>query len=274
MICLRFRIATLSAIVALAATFSPAPASAQGRLKSVEEGDGRIHGAPTIQVTEMDLHPGQVQTLNLNPRMHAVLEFPYPVARIDAGDPEVFSASIIGNKITLKATKLSRAETSMSVILGDADLTVVPFLVRADSTQPFSYVIRYTDPLSKHLNAAEAAIAERLKAENDTRVADLAEVRLQQRLLLASDVVHIGKRRVIGEPGERFGIEIQNAQQMSGPDGRPRLYIRYKVLNQTVVPLSDLYFVVRIDTHKHRFLFFDKTVSRELYDVQDVRLAS
>src|SRR5690606_15147993 len=156
------------------------PLHGQERLRPITEGDGRIHGAPTLQVSEMDLHPGQVQTINLHPGFHTILEFPYPIARVDAGDPDIFLAAIVGNKLSLKATKLVRSETSMSIILADADLTVVPFVVRTDETQPMLYVVRYTDPVSKHLNEAESRIADRLARENEQRIAELAEMRLRQ----------------------------------------------------------------------------------------------
>lgn len=154
------------------ATAATAPAACAERLCRVDEGDGRIHGAPTMPVTLAEMHPGQVQTLNLHPRYHAVLEFPYPVLRVDAGDPKVFAATIVGSKMTLKATRARKVETTMSIILADADMTVLPFIIRADSTQPFMYVVRYTDPVAKHLNAAEASIAARLQADTDRRSAN------------------------------------------------------------------------------------------------------
>lgn len=242
-----------------------------GRLRAVSDGDGRIHGGPTMPVSEADLQPGQVQTLNLHPRYHAVLEFPYPIARIDAGDPEVFSATIVGNKVTIKATKVSRAETSMSIMLGDAQLTVVPFLVRADSTEPFAYVIRYTDPVAKHLNQAEAQIAAALQRDVDLRVAQLSEVRMQQRLLTAGDVVRIAQTGEAGRPGERLLVTIESAQQLPGDDGRPRLYVRYRARNETVAPLTDLVFSAHVERSARRGLVFTTTTSKDLYDVTDVR---
>jgi hypothetical protein len=259
---------SLAGVLAVA---TPLQLHAQDRLKAISEGDGKIHGAPIMPVSEADLHPGQVSTLNLHPRYHSILEFPYPVARIDAGDPDVFTATIVGNKVTMKATKLDRAETSMSVILGDANLTTIMFLVRADSTQPSAYIVRYTDPVAKHLNQAEAQIAATLQKDNDARVATLSEMRLQQRLLMAGDLVRINKSGEVGERGERLSVTIESAQQLPGEDGRPRMYMRYKVLNETVAPLTDLTFTARIVSEARRSLLFTKSVSHDVYDVQDVR---
>lgn len=266
------RIFTLAAV--LFAIVPSTLAAQSGRLRPVSDGDGRIHGAPTMPVSEMDLHPGQVQTLNLHPRYHAVIEFPFPVAQVDAGDPDVFSASIVGNKLTLSANRVRKAETSMSVMLGDANLTVVPFLVRADSTQPFVYIVRYTDPVAKHLNAAESQIADRLQADVDERVAELSEQRLQQRLLLAGDLVRIGKRTSVGSAGERLTLVVESAQQIPSADGNPRLYVRYRILNQTIAPLEDLVITPRIVTTRRRWLFFTRTEVLDVYDVQDVRTSA
>lgn len=266
----RLRLALPVALLAL----SQIPAQAQERVRPFEQGDGRIHGAPVLQVSEVDLHVGQVQTLNLAPGYHTILEFPYPVARVDAGDLNVFTSDIIGNKLALKATRLSESETSMTVILADENLTVIPFLVRADSTQPVLYVVRYTDPLVNHLNDAEQAIAHRLEADVDRRVSALAEQRLRQVLLFAASPVEINKSARIGGEGERFTLEIESAQTIPDEDGTPQLYLRYRVLNQTITPLADLHFVVRIQTSRRHNLVGSETVDREIYDIQDVRTNS
>jgi len=250
------------------------PLHGQERLREFSEGDGRIHGAPTLQVTEMDLHPGQVQTINLHPGFHTILEFPFPIARVDAGDPDIFLADIVGNKLSLKATKLVRSETSMSVILADADLTVIPFMIRTDETQPMLYVVRYTDPVSRHLNEAELRIARRLAEDNEARIVELAEMRLQQQLLWASDVLKINKEAKAGRDGERIVLKIENAQTFLGADNTAKTYLRYKIHNGTVMPMEDLYFIVRVVRHKRKFLFFDSRSERELYDVRDVRTAN
>jgi hypothetical protein len=262
------------AFVALLLPVAPTLLYGQDRVKTVSEGDGRVHGASVMPVSEADLHPGQVTTINLHPRYHAILEFPYPVAQIDAGDPDVFTATIVGNKVTLKATKLDRAETTMSIILGDANLTVVPFLIRADSTQPMAYVVRYTDPIAKHLNRAEADLAAAVQKNNDARVTTLSELRLQQRLLMAGDLVRINKTGSTGERGERVSVTIESAQQLPGDDGRPKLYMRYKVLNETVAPLTDLFFTAKQVTTSRHALLFSKSASHDVYDVQDVRSVS
>lgn len=247
------------------------PLSAQERVRPFDEGDGRIHGAPVLQVTEQDLHPGQVQTINLLPGYHTILEFPYPIASVHAGDPDVFLASIVGNKLSLKATRLTRSETNMSVILADADLTLVPFLIRADSTQPPLYVVRYTDPVAKHLNDAEERIAERVTANNDERVEELAQMRLEQQLLWAGDVVEIDKTATVGGQGERTTLRIESAQEIRDESGARKLYLRYKIFNQSYAPIEDLHFVVRKVTHGRKLLVFNSRTEHELYDVRDMR---
>lgn len=264
----------LRALLASALLVSAVPhlfAQDASKLKPVSEGDGRIHGAMTMAVSEADLHPGQVQTINLQPRFHTVLEFPYPVARIDVGDDAVITAAIVGNKVTLKAVKLSRTETSMTLILGDANLTVVPFLVRADSTQPAPFVIRYTDPVTQHMNAAEAAIAARLQADQHRQVGELAELRLQQRLLTSGDAVRIDRKGSVSHNGESIELTIESAQEIPTEDGTPKLYLRYRLTNRTLAPVNDLRFALTVLRRDRHFLFFTKTTSREVYDVQDVR---
>lgn len=265
----------LGALVASGLLFSPQTLQGQERLKDFDAGDGRVHGAPTLQVSKRDLHSGQVQTINLHPRFHTVLEFPYPIARVDAGDPEVFLADVVGNKLTLKATKVTQEETSMTVILGDADATVVPFLVRTDTNQPPVYVVKYTDPISQHLNQTEKRIAQRLQSDFDQRVERLAEERVKQRLLYSGEILPIDRRKVVGkQPGDKFGLELQHAQQLPGPSGAPRLYIRYRVINKTIAPLKDLNFVVRMESKEAKYLIGETTKKREVFDVQNVQSAS
>lgn len=263
------RLATpLLAVLAIAA---PSDLLSQDRVRDVADGDGRVHGAPVMPVSESDLHPGQVQTINLHPRYHTVLEFPHQLVQVDAGDPDVFAAEIVGNKLQLKATRVARNETSMSVVLADADLTVVPFLVRADSTQPVVHVLRYTDPVARELNLATQRIADRLDSETSDRVNDLAEARLQQTLLNAGDPVPVNRRARAGTARDRMVVEIDNAQLVQTSGGTPRLYLRYEVQNRSIAPMEDLYFVVRVQSRERRWLFFRRTSTREVYDVQDRR---
>lgn len=254
----------------------PAGASAQsvdqecGVVRPFSEGDGRIHGSPVLQVACMDLQPGQVTTINLHPRFHTTLQFHSPVARIDAGDSDVFRAEIVGNKIMLKAIEIDIKETSMTVILGDARQTLVPFLIRADSTSPLAYVIKFDDPAVRHIADSERQIASRLSSNVDARVASLAEESVQQRLLFKSGTIEIDKRTVVGPRGERVGLIIEDAEQMPGEAGEPRLYIRYRIMNETPLPLTDAHLVSRIDSEERRYLFFGRTNSMELGH-EDVR---
>lgn len=261
-------------LVGIASVTTPSWLHAQERLRPFSEGDGRIHGAPVLQVVEMDLHPGQVQTINLHPGLHSALEFPYPIANVSVGDQDVFLVSQVANKLFLKATRLTRAETNMYVMLADANLTLVSFLVRADSTQPVTFLVRYTDPVAKHLNDVERRMQARLVAENDTRLNELARARLEQTLLYSEAPIEINKSAQIGRAGERLRITFESAQPLRTNSDRPELWLRYQVFNQTAIPLDDLYFVVRVITHKRKWLFFESTEAHELYDVRDVRTAS
>jgi hypothetical protein len=263
----------LSAALLALSPAMPASVQAQDRMHAVSDGHGGVEGAPVRPVQSLELHPGQVQAINLHPRFHMIVEFPYQVARIDAGDPDVFLAEVMGNKVALKATRVTRSETSMSVVLADAEMTVVPFLVRADSTQPIVYVLRYTDPVAKHLNAQESQIAARVKADNERRVDALTEDRLRQRMLLSSDVVRIDKQAAAGRAGERIILTIENAQEIPNERGAAQLYVRYQLLNQTSMPLSDLTFGARIATQQRKWGVMSRTSERALYDVHDERSA-
>lgn len=266
--------APTSLLVAVALALLPATLMGQERLRPFTQGDGRLHGAPTLSVTEMDLHPGQVQTINLHPGYHTILEFPYPIVQADAGDDEIFLADIVGNKLFLKATKLSLSETSMSVILADPDLTAITYLIRTDESQPMLFHLRYTDPVARHFNEVERRIARRLAEENEARIAELAELRLQQQLLWAGDVVSINKKVEVGRDGERLRLQVQDAQELIAESKQSMTYLRYQFYNGTVAPLEDLYFIVRIVRQKRRLLFFNNRTERELYDVRDVRTAN
>lgn len=252
----------------------PTSLMAQERLRPFSEGDGRIHGAPVLQVVEMDLHPGQVQTINLHAGFHTTLEFPYPIVNVHVGDQDIFLVSQVANKIVLKATRLTRAETNMTVMLADAHLTAVPFLVRADSTQPVTFLVRFTDPVAKHLNEVERRMVARLTEENDARLNELARLRLEQTLLFSDPVIKINKSAQIGREGERIRVAFESAQPIRSDVDLTELWIRYQVFNQTVTPLEDLYFVVRVVTHKRRWLFFESRDTHEIYDVRDIRTAS
>jgi hypothetical protein len=247
------------------------PTGVSAQRPPVSQGDGRVHGAPVLQVTEMDLKPGQVTTINLHPRFHTVLEFPAVVARVDGGDPDVFQVDLIGHKITLKALDVDIVETSMTVILGDARQTLIPFLVRADSTQPMAFVVRFTDGIARHLNEEEARIAARLNSNVDSRVTGLAEEHVRQRLLFKSGTINIGKHVDIGPRAERIRLIIEDAEQMPGPSGEPRLYLRYRILNGTRVPMADAHLVTRVETKKRRLLLFSRTEATDMGRVEDVR---
>jgi hypothetical protein len=261
----------LTALLALTALADPS--YAQERLRDYRDGDGRIHGAPTLPVVEQDLHPGQVQTLNLSVNMHSVLEFPYPVAKIHAGDPSLLTAAIEGNKVILKSTRVTRAETNLSIILGDADFTVVPFLVRTDELQPVVFLVRFTDPLARHLVQVEADIAGRLSATMDQRVSDLAEARLRQRLLYAGQPQELNRSATARRGSDRLNVRLIGLIEVPETGGEGQSYLRYRIINQTIQPITDLHFVLRIVEKKRRWIFFEKETQREVYDVVDVRTA-
>jgi hypothetical protein len=263
---------TLGLAIILGST-SVQPVTAQERLRDFRDGDGRIHGAPTLPVVEQDLHPGQVQTINLSTNMHTVLEFPFPVARLHAGDPSMLIASIEGNKVILKSTRVTRGETNASIILGDADFTVVPFLIRTDESQPVVFLVRYTDPLSKHLNRVEQDISARLSAAMEQRVNDLAEARLRQRLLFSGRPIEINRQMTARRGAEKVTVDLQNMLEVPSAEGQSKAYLRYSVRNGTVAPLADMHFVLRIVERRRSWIFFEREVTREIYDVEDVRSA-
>ncbi len=258
----------------VAALMAPPMAAAQGRLKPISEGDGLVHGAPVLPVSAMDLHPGQVQSINLRPRATSLLEFPYAVAEVHAGDPDVLTASVRAGKVILKAARDTIAETNVLVLLGDAELTAIAFRVRVDSTQPQVDIVRFTDPVGKHLNEAEAEIARRVRADEDRRVNELTRERVLQQLLLAGNVVRIDRKAMAGSDRDRFGIDIESVQSLPGEDGRPRLYLRYRVLNGTIAPLADLAIVARIESPQRKWVVFEHRATRELADLRDIRATS
>lgn len=249
----------------------PAVSHAQGRLKDVRHGHGRVEAAPIMQVSERDLLPGQVQQLTLWPHYHVTLEFPYPVARVDGGDDEYFGATVVGNKLMLFAREIDPVQTTMTVILGDAHSTLIPYLVRVDTTQSLAVVVRYTDPVSKHLNDAEARIADRLASNVDERVEKLAEARIQKRLLFSNGAIQLDRQGWSGGRGSRIGLFVEKAEQMPGPGERPHLYFRYRIFNQTPAALTDARLVVRTHSKKRRWLILSRTTSQEAAILEDVR---
>lgn len=242
-------------------------AEGQERLRDFSEGDGRIHGPPVLEVSEQDLHPGQVQTISLYPGKHTLVEFPYPVVQVDVGDPEIFMTEVVGSKMTLKATEIDN-ETSMTVMLGDEDVTTVPFLVRSDEDHPPLFVVRYTDPVEEHLNRAEERIADRISSDQDREVADLAEHRVRQRLLLGAEPTVIDKTAEQGDARERIRLEVDFAHVIPSEHGSPELYIRYTLYNDTVVPLDHLDFSLTVDRRERRRIFFEELTSRDLHDIR------
>lgn len=240
--------------------------------KLYSSGDGRIHGAPVLPVTYMELKPDAVQTINLHPGFHTILEFPYPVARVDGGDDRVLMAEVIGNKVILKAADVDVLETSMSVILGDADLTFITYLVRADSTQPMSFAVRFTDSAVEHINRATERIASELSKNIDRRVEVLAEENLRRKMLFGPGAITINKRKFVEDNnGYRFGIIVEQAEQMPGPNREPRLYIRYRLVNETPRALHDAHLVVRFNQRKRKWGVLSETTSVEIPGVRDER---
>lgn len=265
--------ASLGPITVAGAQDSRVTPVASGRVRPVSEGDGRVHGAPVMPVSNMELQPGQVQQLNLKPRTTMLAEFPYPVAAVHAGDADVLTATVISGKLILKATKDTIAETNLIVLLGDADFTSAPFRIRVDPRAPQVDVVRFTDPVAQHINRVESEIATRLRSDVDERVDQLSDLRLQQAILLAGRVTPIGREAIAGRKGDRLGIRVETAQSFPGPDGRPRLYLKYTVTNGTVAPLRDLSLVARVESRRRKRLFGEATSTRELADARDIRAA-
>ena len=240
-----------------------------------EVGDGRIAGAPVLPVETRDLKPNEVTVLNIHPGYHLTLEFPASIYRVDAGMRDIFQVDHEDYFLFIDPIEPLLDETTLTVILadafGDGRLTLVPFLVRSDTTQPASQTVRFNDPLSDHLNRSEAEIAQRLSSNVDRRVDTLAEERVRERILFKSGTIQIGKRDDVGPRGERVGFMVDDAEQMPGPAGEERVYIRYRIQNDTPIALEDAYVSARVRTQDRRWLFFSNESSRPHPYVEDLR---
>lgn len=230
---------------------------------------GQQRGPVTGLVAQQELRPGEVQTISLVPGYQMTLEFPYPIVRVDVGDDSLFIASKYSNKLALRAATQRLAETSVNLTLGDADLTVVPMIVRIDSLAPRVQVLRYTDPMSQELNRSATRIAERLAAETDSRVEQLTETRLRQRLLLASTPQPLNRQAEVRGPEGRVRLLLDQIQQVPGDDGQPRLYVRYRVENFSPVAIADLQ--IRIQVVRTAGTIFGRAVRADVYDLEDAR---
>lgn len=254
-------------------TLLPAALSAQYPQPTFDEGHGRIEAAPIMQVTDMQLRSNQVQTLNLWPRAHTMLQFPYVVARIDGGDDATVLATHAGNKVWLRPLDVPVSETTMTVTLATRDGLTIPFLVRSDTTQPHTYIIRYTDPVETQLDLARSQIASQMTAEEATRVQALAEEMVRSRFLWSSGPLVINKANSLRTNRGPITLHIHHAQQMPGPTGQQYVYIQYVVNNETPIHLQDVRLTVRKHHRERRFVFFRKTKSQLVPTVGEERSA-
>lgn len=253
---------------------APAALAQSQAERPFDAGDGQLKGPAVRLISYAEIREDEVQTIALVPGYHMVIEFPYPVARLDVGDDSLFIVSKYANKLTVKATSPLAKETSVTISLADADLTVVPFIFRVDPLAPRVQVLRYTDPVAQELNRAKARIAANNNTEVNQKVSDLAEKRLVQRLLVASAPTVIDREASTDIPGGFIKLRIETVQQIPGPDGRPRIYLRYRFENGSLATISeeDLQFEVigiRADNK-----FWGKTIKTPYYDVEDVRTAA
>lgn len=235
------------------------------------EGDGRVHGAEVMPVVRAPLRPGQVTTLNLHPYEHSVIEFPYPIVRIDggvSGDSAIFVASKFGNKMTITATKLSNHHTTMSVVLGDADLTTVPYNVTTDRSKPMPNKIVYYDSAA----TMQERLTDKITGANDIRIKtkadELAERIMRDRLLMASQPTEINKEANTGPEGNKLTLFIESAQSIPTGEGQgAKLYIRYRFVNGGRATVEDLHFSAR--RAQESSSVFGKEQSTDIYDLDD-----
>lgn len=259
--------------LALVLLLCPVAAVAQGE-RPFDAGNGQSKGPTVKLVSYAELKSDEVQTIALVPGYHMVIEFPYPVARMDVGDDSLFTVSKYANKLTVKATSPVAKETSVTISMADADLTVIPFIFRVDPLAPRVQVLKYTDPIAQELNRAKARIAANNNAEVNQRVSDLAEKRMVQRLLVASNPTVINREGTLAIQGGFVRLKVETVQQIPGPNGPPRLYLRYRFENSSLVTIGeeDLEFEVigvRADNK-----FWGKNVQTPYYDIEDTRTSA
>jgi len=220
-------------------------------------------------VTQAELRPNEVQTIALVPGYHMTIEFPYPIARMEVGDDSVFAANKYANKLSLRALTQRMVETSVTITLADADLTVVPFIIRIDSLASRIQVLRYTDPLAQELNRAASRIAESQGAQVSQRVEQLSEARVRQRLLLAGPSVPLNRSYESKGPEGTVRVFLEQMQQLPSEDGQPRLYVRYRIENYSSAQITDL--TVQLQAVRGARSIFGRAAVTPVYDVEDQR---
>lgn len=262
---------SVAVLVTLAAAAPVARAGAQGT-STFDNGDGRLKGPPVGLVSTAEMKSGEVQTIALVPGGLLTIEFPFPIARMDAGDDSLFIVSKFANKLTIKATTVRAQETRVNLTLGDADLTTLPFVFKVNPHAAPVQVLRYTDPVETELNRARARIAASEGQKVAQRVDALTEARLRQRLLLASPPVAVGREGVDGRGFSELRLHVETVQQIPGDGGTPQLYIRYRLDNNTPSAIEDLEFSATGVRTSGSVL--GRTRTTPYYDLQDTRSAS
>lgn len=258
------------AVLFVGAASAPTRAFAQ---KPLPADDGRVRGAPTRPVSYLDMAPGSVQTVPLSPRYHTILEFPVNVWRTDFGDRDIGLVEQVGNKVIIKPTAFN-GETSFTVMLDDESLTVVPFLVRPDTAASPVYVLRFTDPIAKHVADAETAIAQRLEQAALAQLPQRAEALLRQRAQLGFDMAVFPKSAQasqLNRYGERVTIEVVKVLYMQTLQNSERAYLLYRIGNLTRRPVDSLELTIRVerrDADPKRPALTDVS---EIYDAEDSR---
>lgn len=250
-------------------TLSPARDTARAALM----GDGLVHGAPVRPVSDAVLIPGDVQQLNLHPRKSVTLLLPYPIDHLSGGDADVFKADAFRSDLTLIPTAVTTRETNFQVHFQDPAHPPVAFRVRVDTTQPAADLIRYVDPVDRYLRRVRTDFEAQLRADEDARVSALATHRVEQLLLLASDPRRIDRTARDLGPDGALEATVETVQSMPGEDGRPRLWIHYRVTNRTSTPLTDLVAVALVVRRTRRWVFLQRRQSAELTTTRDIRTA-
>jgi type IV secretory pathway VirB9-like protein len=243
-------------------------ASAQVPLNT---GDGRTHGAPTREVSYAAMTPDAVQTLLLNPHYHMMVEFPDDVLRIDVGDQKIAKFAIIDNKVSIKAAR-TEGETSMTIILDDDRHTVLAFKIRCSAAATPVSILRFTDPVAKHIREDEIAMAERYEKIARAKQGVQLENLIRSRLTMGLDVDLFDPTRAqesqLNKFGERVTLQLVKIVYLAVSPTQFRAYLHYRIANLTAKPLESPTLSLSLAGPARRQ---GDVESEEVYDVEDSR---
>jgi hypothetical protein len=236
-------------------------------------GDGLVHGAPVRPVSDVMLIPGQVQQLNLHPRLSVTLLFPYRIDHLSGGDLDVVKGDAFRSDLTLIPTAVTTRETNFQVHFIDPAHPPIAFRVRVDTTQPVADLIRYVDPVDRYLRRVRADFEAALLADDERRVSAAATDRLQHLLLVASEPRRVDRTVRDAAPDGSIEARVESVQAIPGEDGQSHLWVRYRVTNRTAAPLTDLVAIANVVQRSRVWLFFQRRRTRELTATRTLRTA-